>query len=121
DNAGNFEIAICRSRGANAKRLVGQLQVVRSAIRFAVDGDRLDAHLATSADYSQCDFTSIGNENALIHRAFRSVSERRGQSGERLFLNSEQGLTKLNSVTRFDKNGNDASRTLCWDFIKDLH
>ena len=61
------EIRVARRRGADAQRLVGQLDVPRVAIGFRVDGHRGDPHRAGSANDAAGDFAAIGDQDFLEH------------------------------------------------------
>jgi hypothetical protein len=51
----------------NANGFIGEADVQRIAVGFAVDGDRLDAELFAGADHPEGDFTAIGYQNFLKH------------------------------------------------------
>jgi hypothetical protein len=67
DYVGDSQIAVGRLGGADAVRLVGEIEIVAAAIRFAEDGHRFDAQLAASADNPQRDFPAISDKDSLIH------------------------------------------------------
>ncbi len=67
DEARNLQIAFRRRGRADADFLIGQIEIRRTAIRLAVDGDRLDAHLLAGANDPQGDLSSIGDQNAMKH------------------------------------------------------
>ena len=64
------EVALCKTRAADAIRLVGKLHVQRVRIGRGVDGDGLDAHIAARADNTDRDFAAVGDEHFVEHEAF---------------------------------------------------
>ena len=88
DHAVDLQIAFGRFRRPDAIRLVGQFQIMRTAIGLAEDGDRFDAQFAAGADHPQSDFTAIGHQNAFEHRRDRSsgfgvIANRKSESAFR--------------------------------------
>ncbi len=67
DHAGDFEIAVGRFGRADAIGFVRQLQIMGTAVAFAVDRHGLDAQLPARADDPQRDLTPVGNKNSLVH------------------------------------------------------
>ena len=64
------EVALGKTRAADAIRLVGKLHVQRVRIGRGVDGDGLDAHIAARADNTDRDFATVGDEHFVEHEAF---------------------------------------------------
>ena len=64
------EVALGKTRAADAIRLVGKLHVQRVRIGRGVDGDGLDAHIAARADNTDRDFAAVGDEHFVEHEAF---------------------------------------------------
>ncbi len=82
DHAIDPQVAIGRLGRANAKRRVGQAEIVGVAVGLAVNRDRLDPQLAAGANHPQGDLTAIGNQDAIEHfvernsfRFWRSTAE----------------------------------------------
>jgi hypothetical protein len=59
EDAIDVEVTLRRSRGSEHVRLVGHANVKRLAIRFGVDGDAGDAHLACRAHDANRDLAAI--------------------------------------------------------------
>ena len=64
------EVALGKTRAADAIRLVGKLHVQRVRIGRGVDGDGLDAHIAARADNTDRDLAAVGDEHFVEHEAF---------------------------------------------------
>src|SRR5579884_605658 len=67
DDSGNIQVALRQLRRPNADGLVGEADVKRIAVGFAVNGNRLDAELFAGTDDPQGNFTAIGYENFFKH------------------------------------------------------
>src|SRR5262249_27548747 len=65
----DLEVAVCRCRRADAYGFVGEAEVRRPAVRFAIHGDNFNAEITARADDPQCDFTAIGHKNSLKHKS----------------------------------------------------
>ncbi len=61
------QVALARSRRADADRRVGEARVQRVAIRLGKDGDRAQAQPPRGADDTAGDLAAIGNQDALQH------------------------------------------------------
>ena len=72
DDARDVEIGLGRRGGADADRLVGQLQIRRVLVGGGIDDGRLDAQLAAGADDPQGDLAAVGDEDLGEH-CFGSV------------------------------------------------
>ena len=59
------EVALGRGLPAERVRLVGEADVERVAIELAVDGDGLDAELASGADDAHGDLATVGDQDLL--------------------------------------------------------
>ena len=59
----DVEVALRGRPRAEQVGLVGGLNVERVAIELGVDGDRFDPHLLAAADYAECDFATVGDQN----------------------------------------------------------
>ena len=80
------EVALGKTRTADAIRLVGKLHVQRVRIGRGVDGDGLDAHIAARADNTDRDLAAIGDEHFVEHEAFltfRARAQRTYRRGSR--------------------------------------
>ena len=64
------EVALGKTRAADAIRLVGKLHVQRVRIGRGIDGDGFDAHIAARADNTDRDFAAVGDEHFVEHEAF---------------------------------------------------
>ena len=64
------EVALGKTRDADAIRLVGKLHVQRVRIGRGINGDGLDAHIAARADNTDRDFAAVGDEHFVEHEAF---------------------------------------------------
>ena len=64
------EVALGKTRTADAIRLVGKLHVQRVRIGRGINGDGLDAHIAARADNTDRDFAAVGDEHFVEHEAF---------------------------------------------------
>ncbi len=64
------EVALGKTRAADAICLVGKLHVQRVRIGRGVDGDGLDAHIAARADNTDRDLAAVGDEHFVEHEAF---------------------------------------------------
>ena len=64
------EVALGKTRAADAIRLVGKLHVQRVRIGRGINGDGLDAHIAARADNTDRDFSAVGDEHFVEHEAF---------------------------------------------------
>ena len=64
------EVALGKTRAADAIRLVGKLHVQRVRIGRGINGDGLDAHIAARADNTDRDFAAVGDEHFVEHEAF---------------------------------------------------
>jgi hypothetical protein len=60
-----IEIALARSRWADAEKTVCGLAVRRLPVRLRADGDRLEAELAAGALYPGGDLAAIGDEDGI--------------------------------------------------------
>src|SRR5437868_13145288 len=67
DHCRNIQIALGKLRRANADRLVRKTYGQRVAIRFAVDSHGAYAQLFASANDTQGNLATIGNQNLLKH------------------------------------------------------
>src|SRR2546428_5273856 len=63
----NVEITLGKLRRPNADGFVGETNVQRIPVSVAVNSDRADAKLLAGANYPQCNFASIGNQDFLKH------------------------------------------------------
>ena len=70
------EVALGKTRAADAIRLVGKLHVQRVRIGRGVDGDGLDAHIAARADNTDRDLAAVGDEHFVEHEAFLNFRAR---------------------------------------------
>jgi hypothetical protein len=70
------QIAVRAAWRADAERLIGQADVHRIGVGLAVNGDRLDPHLATGSNDSQRDLASVGDQNPVVHRRGTERSQR---------------------------------------------
>ena len=61
------EIALGRGLPAERVRLVGEPDVQCVAIELGVDGDGLDAELASGADDAHGDLAAVGDQDLLQH------------------------------------------------------
>ena len=64
------EVALGKTRAADAIRLVGKLHVQRVRIGRGINGDGLDAHIAARADNTDRDLAAVGDEHFVEHEAF---------------------------------------------------
>ena len=64
------EVALGKTRAADAIRLVGKLHVQRVRIDRGINGDGLDAHIAARADNTDRDFAAVGDEHFVEHENF---------------------------------------------------
>ena len=64
------EVALGKTRAADAIRLVGKLHVQRVRIGRGINGDGLDAHIAARADNTDRDFSAVGDEHFVEHEDF---------------------------------------------------
>ena len=64
------EVALGKTRTADAIRLVGKLHVQRVRIGRGINGDGLDAHIAARADNTDRDFAAVGDEHFVEHESF---------------------------------------------------
>ena len=64
------EVALGKTRAADAIRLVGKLHVQRVRIGRGIDGDGFDAHIAARANNTDRDFAAVGDEHFVEHEAF---------------------------------------------------
>ncbi len=67
DDRIDIEIALRDHGGANADRLVRQVDMRREAIGFGIDSDRADAHAAECANDAAGDFAAVRNKYLLEH------------------------------------------------------
>ena len=67
DDGWNVEIALPRWRRSNADFLVCETNMERIGVSRGMNRDRLQAEIATSANHSQCDLTTIRYENLFEH------------------------------------------------------
>jgi hypothetical protein len=67
DDPVDAQVAIHRLGGTNAEGLVGQFEVLRAAVGFAVDGDGFDPEFLAGADDAQCYFAPVGNQDTAEH------------------------------------------------------
>ena len=63
----NIEVTLGRARRPDADSLIGKADRERIAVGLAVDCDGLDAQLLAGADYAQCNFSAIGNQDLVEH------------------------------------------------------
>ncbi len=70
------EVALGKTRAADAIRLVGKLHVQRVRIGRGINGDGLDAHIAARADNTDRDLAAIGDEHFIEHGAFLNFRAR---------------------------------------------
>ena len=70
------EVALGKTRAADAIRLVGKLHVQRVRIGRGINGDGLDAHIAARADNTDRDFAAVGDEHFVEHEAFLNFRAR---------------------------------------------
>ena len=70
------EVALGKTRTADAIRLVGELHMQRVRIGCGVDGDGLDAHIAARADNTDRDLAAVGDEHFIEHEAFLNFRAR---------------------------------------------
>ena len=70
------EVALGKTRAADAVGLIGELHVQRVRIGRGVDGDGLDAHVAARADNTDRDLAAIGDEHFIEHEAFLNFRAR---------------------------------------------
>jgi len=61
------EVTLRRQSRTDAVFLVGQIEIVGSAVRLTENGNRFDAEFATGSDNSQGNFPAVGDQNALKH------------------------------------------------------
>ena len=61
DDSVDFQVALIGPGGPNADGLVGQLQIVRAAVGFAVSDYRFDTKFSTRANDAQSDFAAISD------------------------------------------------------------
>ena len=61
DHGGNVEVAFVQARRPDADGFIGEANVQRVAIGFAVDGDGLDAELLAGADDAQGNLPAVRN------------------------------------------------------------
>ncbi|CAB5033485.1 unannotated protein [freshwater metagenome] len=59
----DVEVALSGRTGAEQVGLVGGLNVERITVELGVDGDRFDPHLLAAADYAECNFATVGDQN----------------------------------------------------------
>ena len=64
------EVALGKTRAADAIRLVGKLHVQRVRIGRGINGDGLDAHIAARADNTDRNFAAVSDEHFVEHEAF---------------------------------------------------
>ena len=69
DYAVNPQIALDRRRGADQISLVREAHVKRRRVRFRVDSDRRDVHLAARAHDAHGNLAAVGNKNFLEHES----------------------------------------------------
>jgi hypothetical protein len=69
DDVGNPEVGLAAGGRADTHVVVGKADVQRLAVRLTVDGDGLDAQLATRPDDPQRDLTAVGDQHLLKHGA----------------------------------------------------
>ena len=67
DHAVDPQVAVGALGRADAIGFVGHLEIGCLAVRFAVDNDGFDAHLAAGANDTESDFAAVGDQNAFIH------------------------------------------------------
>ena len=67
DDGRDVEVTQAGGGGADANRLIGQLDVFRLAVGLGVDNDRANSQVATGALDAQGDFAAVGNQNLLKH------------------------------------------------------
>ena len=70
------EVALGKTRAADAIRLVGELHMQRVRIGCGVDGNGLDAHIAARADNTDRDLAAVGDEHFIEHEAFLTFHAR---------------------------------------------
>jgi hypothetical protein len=67
DQAWDAEVRLARRRRANADVIVGKAHMQRFAIRFRVDGDRLDPDFLAGTNDTERDLAAIRHQDFLEH------------------------------------------------------
>src|SRR5664279_6657820 len=67
DDCRDVEVAVVETWRANADGFVGEPDMQRVTVGFAVYRDRLDAQLLAGANHPQGDFPSVRNEDCLLY------------------------------------------------------
>ena len=67
DHPVDAEVAVGGAGRAHADGLVGQLEIGRSAVGLAEDGDGLDAELAAGTNHPQRDLAAVGDQDPFEH------------------------------------------------------
>ena len=67
DDLVNLQVAVDAASRSDAVSFVGECDVHRIGVRFAVDGNRLNSHFATGANDAKGNLTTVGNQNLLKH------------------------------------------------------
>ncbi len=112
DDGGHIQIALRRSRRADADRLIGKTDVERVAVRFAVDGDGTDPQFFAGADDAKCDFAAIGDEQFSKHRF---------QSGTAMETQGEERLAVFDRLAIGDQTLDDFPGCIRFDLVHELH
>jgi hypothetical protein len=67
DDAFNAQVTVLAGRWTNAHGFIGLLNPRTITVRNAVHANRTHAQLAASANHTQRDFSSIGDQNSFKH------------------------------------------------------
>jgi hypothetical protein len=67
DDRRDVEVALRALRRPDADGLVGLAQVERVGVGLRIHGDRLDPHLAASADHALRDLAPVGDQDPSEH------------------------------------------------------
>jgi hypothetical protein len=96
------QVALCRRRGADFHRFVGEPHVQAVTVRLGINGDRLHPHRAQGADDAAGDGATVGDENLVEHvfpcGSSRVQSPRRGVP-PRLFIAYWLGASQISTRT----------------------
>ena len=123
DDAVDLEVAFRARRGADANRLVGQLDVQRINIRLRINRERPDAEFLAGADNAQRDFAAIGDQNFLKHRSSASfqLADRNYASRKLALPDAEKDLAELHRFSAFGHDFGDHAFCFRLDFVHDFH
>ena len=69
NDAIEIEVALAGEVGPDTDGLIGEANVQRLGVGFAVDGDGLDPHFVARAHHAQRDLAPVGDEDLLEHGA----------------------------------------------------